>query len=60
LIEEQMAKLDQPVDALLIMGGFAGNEYLKKRIEVCRTSSPGKVRVYYLHEGQICVENWGH
>lgn len=49
-----MTKMDQPVDALLMVGGFAGNEYLKKRIEVCTTSSPVKAHVY-LYEDQICV-----
>lgn len=35
LIENQLHKLDQQrVDALLLVGGFAGSEYLKQRIEV--------------------------
>jgi len=59
LIEEQMTKVDQPVDALFIVGGFAGSEYLKNRIEVCRISSPGKMHVH-LYQGQIYVENWVH
>lgn len=34
LIEEQIRKLDQRIDALLLVGGFAGSEYLKQRVEV--------------------------
>lgn len=34
LIEEQIQKVDQRIDALLLVGGFAGSEYLKERIEV--------------------------
>jgi hypothetical protein len=34
LIEEQVAKVDQRVDALLLVGGFAGSEYLKQCVEV--------------------------
>ncbi|KAG9217771.1 hypothetical protein CCMSSC00406_0003540 [Pleurotus cornucopiae] len=33
LIEEQTRKLDQRIDALLLVGGFAGCEYLKARVE---------------------------
>ncbi|KAF8064184.1 hypothetical protein FPV67DRAFT_1629198 [Lyophyllum atratum] len=33
LIEEQIRKLDQRIDALLLVGGFAGSEYLKQRVE---------------------------
>ncbi|KAF5381924.1 hypothetical protein D9757_007563 [Collybiopsis confluens] len=34
LIEEQLSKVDnQRVDALLLVGGFAGSEYLKQRVE---------------------------
>ncbi|RDB19633.1 Heat shock protein 12B [Hypsizygus marmoreus] len=33
LIEEQTRKVDQRIDALLLVGGFAGSEYLKQRIE---------------------------
>ncbi|KAG6830525.1 hypothetical protein H0H92_000197 [Tricholoma furcatifolium] len=33
LIEEQIQKVDQRIDALLLVGGFAGSEYLKQRIE---------------------------
>ncbi|KAJ3500666.1 hypothetical protein NLJ89_g9692 [Agrocybe chaxingu] len=31
LIEEQIARVDQPIHALLLVGGFAGSEYLKQR-----------------------------
>jgi len=33
LIEEQSRKIDQTIDALLLVGGFAGSEYLFKRVE---------------------------
>ncbi|KAK1232190.1 hypothetical protein PQX77_004671 [Marasmius sp. AFHP31] len=33
LIEEQLRKVDQRIDALLLVGGFAGSEYLKQRVE---------------------------
>jgi len=34
LIEEQLARVHQPVHALLLVGGFAGSEYLKQRVHV--------------------------
>jgi tRNA A37 threonylcarbamoyltransferase TsaD len=34
LLEEQLARIDQPIHALLLVGGFARNEYLKQRVEV--------------------------
>lgn len=34
LIEEQMRKLNRPIDALLLVGGFSGCAYLFKRVEV--------------------------
>lgn len=34
LIEEQSKKIDQRIDALLLVGGFSGSEYLFKRVEV--------------------------
>jgi len=34
LIEEQLSRVDQPVHALLLVGGFAGSEYLKQRVTV--------------------------
>ncbi|KAK7440018.1 hypothetical protein VKT23_017271 [Stygiomarasmius scandens] len=33
LLEEQLNKTNQRIDALLLVGGFAGSEYLKQRIE---------------------------
>ncbi|KAF9480618.1 actin-like ATPase domain-containing protein [Pholiota conissans] len=32
LIEEQLRRVDQPIHALLLVGGFAGSEYLKQRV----------------------------
>jgi len=32
LIEEQIARVDQQIHALLLVGGFAGSEYLKQRV----------------------------
>ncbi|KAF8637103.1 hypothetical protein AX17_003007 [Amanita inopinata Kibby_2008] len=33
LIEDQIKKVDQPIHALLLVGGFAGSEYLKQCVE---------------------------
>ncbi|KAJ7584841.1 hypothetical protein C8J56DRAFT_949180 [Mycena floridula] len=33
LIEDQTSKAQQRIDALLLVGGFAGSEYLKQRVE---------------------------
>jgi hypothetical protein len=35
MIEEQSKKVEQRIDALLLVGGFAGSEYLIRRVEVC-------------------------
>lgn len=34
LLEEQVRKVDQRIDALLLVGGFSGSEYLFKRVDV--------------------------
>ena len=34
LIEEQMKKVNQRIDALLLVGGFSGSGYLFRRVEV--------------------------
>jgi hypothetical protein len=34
LIEEQRKKMDQSIDALLLVGGFSGSEYLFQRVQV--------------------------
>ena len=34
LIKEQMNRVEEPIHALLLVGGFAGSEYLKQRVEV--------------------------
>lgn len=34
LIEEQTRRVDQRIDALLLVGGFSGSEYLFKRVDV--------------------------
>jgi len=36
MIEEQSKKVEQRIDALLLVGGFAGSEYLVRRVEVRR------------------------
>jgi len=33
LIEEQLKRLSQPLDALLLVGGFSGSEYLFKKVD---------------------------
>jgi hypothetical protein len=34
LIEEQTRRVEQCIDALLLVGGFSGSEYLFKRVDV--------------------------
>ena len=34
LIEEQAKRVDQRIDALLLVGGFSGSEYLFRRVKV--------------------------
>lgn len=34
MIEEQAKKIDQRLDALLLVGGFSGSEYLFGRVKV--------------------------
>ncbi|KAF8750144.1 Actin-like ATPase protein [Rhizoctonia solani] len=34
LIEEQISKCNQPIHALLLVGGFSGSEYLFKRVDI--------------------------
>ena len=34
LLEEQLHRVDQRIDALLLVGGFSGSEYLFKRVDV--------------------------
>jgi hypothetical protein len=36
LIEDQAKKVQYKIDALLLVGGFSGSEYLYKRVEVRR------------------------
>jgi len=64
LIDEQIQKVDQKIDALLLVGGFAGNNYLKQRVEVrCEglpcfnffRSDPNKCV-----SGKVFVKNTGH
>ncbi|KAF9445980.1 actin-like ATPase domain-containing protein [Macrolepiota fuliginosa MF-IS2] len=33
LIEEQIGRIEQRIDALLLVGGFAGSEYLRQRVQ---------------------------
>ncbi|KAK7035357.1 hypothetical protein VNI00_011888 [Paramarasmius palmivorus] len=44
LIEDQMRRVNQKIDALLLVGGFAGSEYLRQRVEE-QFSSRTKIRV---------------
>jgi hypothetical protein len=36
LIEDQSRNVNQQIDALLLVGGFSGSEYLFKRVQVCQ------------------------
>jgi hypothetical protein len=38
LIDEQSKRVSQPIDALLLVGGFSTSEYLFQRVNVCRVS----------------------
>ncbi|CCO34221.1 hypothetical protein BN14_08315 [Rhizoctonia solani AG-1 IB] len=40
LIEDQIAKCNQPIHALLLVGGFSGSEYMFKKVDVSAPSSP--------------------
>ena len=40
LIEDQMKKVNQRIDALLLVGGFSGSTYLFKRVEVSGVIRP--------------------
>ncbi|KAF9234588.1 actin-like ATPase domain-containing protein [Melanogaster broomeanus] len=42
MIEEQSKKIEQSIDALLLVGGFAGSEYLFKKVE---DKFSGKIKV---------------
>ena len=39
LIDKQLGKVEQGVDALLLVGGFAGSEYLFHRVDVSDLST---------------------
>lgn len=41
LIEDQLKRINQSLDALLLVGGFAGSEYLFKRVDVRRICIDG-------------------
>lgn len=36
LLEEQLRRVEQRIDALLLVGGFSGSEYLYTRVNVSR------------------------
>ena len=40
LIEEQMRRIQEPLDALLMVGGFSGSEYLFKCVDVSIIECP--------------------
>ena len=42
LIEDQMKKVNQRVDALLLVGGFSGSAYLFKKVEVSGVIIPSR------------------
>ena len=42
LIEDQMKRIQEPLDALMMVGGFSGSEYLFKRVDVRVTGSPSR------------------
>ena len=46
LIEEQMKKVNQRIDALLLVGGFSGSGYLFRRVEVSRVTIRSRMHVW--------------
>ena len=40
LLEEQLRRVEQRIDALLLVGGFSGSEYLYKRVQVRHVPRP--------------------
>lgn len=50
LIEEQLKRVEQPIHALLLVGGFAGSEYLKQCVEVTPRRFPGKLALTSIKE----------
>lgn len=48
MIEDQSGKIEQRIDALLLVGGFAGSEYLFRKVE----ASGGAARI---HSDQLNV-----
>lgn len=59
LIGEQMNRVEEPIHALLLVGGFAGSEYLKQRVEVYISPFPCWSG-WHLYQGNVCVENWDY
>jgi len=49
LIEEQTRKVEQRIDALLLVGGFSGSEYLFKRVDVRPSSVHPVIRFNTIH-----------
>lgn len=52
MIEEQAKKIAQRIDALLLVGGFAGSEYLFRKVEA---SSRRQALWYRSSESELCV-----
>jgi len=46
LIEDQMKKVNQRVDALLLVGGFSGSTYLFKKVEVSGVIIPSRKNTF--------------
>jgi hypothetical protein len=40
LMEDQVRRVDRRIDAMLLVGGFAGSNYLKQRVEVWLPTLP--------------------
>lgn len=52
MIEEQAGKIEQRIDALLLVGGFAGSEYLFRKVEA---SFWRRAICYRSSESELCV-----
>lgn len=53
MIEDQLSKVDQRVDAILLVGGFAASEYLKQRVEVLNMFPRCYISSYFIFKEQL-------
>lgn len=59
LIEDQLSRCAQKIDALLLVGGFSGSEYLFKRVDVSLSFSLFPVLEELFTDPNACRNNSG-